>query len=319
MMRAEAWGACQQVLPNPQRRKATLIMPPGVEAVPSALAQCSVNEIEAVLDLGEVGLLEEDCGVKGRGGKGTVLWGMSWVGLIAWGMSLIGILAVVAVVYVLVGDHLYGDFVRFADIVEETGNVGFVLMGIFIVVMSVLPTPFFSLSLITSGFIWGTWIGFGVCYVSGIVGSCCAYALARFTLRDSLLKRANKSPRFKYFQRAVKEEGLVFVLALRVSPLSVAFASLGLGATRCRFRTYVVGTSVGFMKIPLHTWVGSQLRGVDEARGAWRDYWYFIVVGICVMICVMVFCWWWVRGAVDRWKEDEQEDLSEEDADSGGE
>ncbi len=123
----------------------------------------------------------------------------------------------------------------------------FVYIGIYILLTILLlpATPLMLAGGILFGGFWGgvyTWVG-------ALVGSTCAFFIARFLAHDLVVRKL--LPRFpsiqaheEYFVR----HGFVMTIFLRLTPV-VPFnlASVILGATRMPLRDYFFGTAVGIL------------------------------------------------------------------------
>ena len=131
-----------------------------------------------------------------------------------------------------------------------------------------------------SGSLFGHVFGTIIALVGNTIGASLAFLLARYVLRDYMVKKFwTKYPRIKEYDQKLKEKGLSTVIALRLIPL-FPFNALNflLGVTSIPFKKYVIGSFVGM--IPgtfLFVYFGESLRMLSGLNIL------LAILGICVL------------------------------------
>lgn len=100
-------------------------------------------------------------------------------------------------------------------------------------------------------------------WVGAEIGSCIAFILGKFVLRELSQSLANKYKVTKALDKAIQTEGLKFVLLLRLCPL-VPFNAFNyaMGITAVSFFDYAIG---GFGMIPgtiVYVFIGTTLGSI---------------------------------------------------------
>eukprot|EP01135_Chromosphaera_perkinsii_P011041 Nk52_evm1s2324 gene=Nk52_evmTU1s2324 len=274
-------------------------------------------EIEIEIEIEEE---EEEGEGEREGGEGGVVWIQKLWTYLAWSTLVVLVLFVVAIVVVLaVGakESLTQAFLSFADSAEESGWCGVAIMVVIVFLLTIIPVCIFSLVSIGAGFIWGTWWGFVILYTGTMLGSLVCFFGIRACLREWIRARASQLPHFPPFERAVGHEGFVFLLALRLSPITQAPVTIAASVTSLPALPYILATALGSTKFVLHTWVGAHLRDLSNTEEeVFHRYWYFVVLAVLAGIATMGYCWYFVRKAMDKYSHTEGKEEEEEETKS---
>jgi len=145
-------------------------------------------------------------------------------------------------------------------------------------------------------------------WIGAEIGSCIAFLLGRFVFREQAEKLAEKYKITKALDKAIKTEGLKFVLLLRLCPL-VPFNAFNylMGVTGVSFVNYAIG---GVGMIPgtiVYVFVGSTLGSITQA--ATGDFSggaatiVLLIVG-CILACGAII---WISIVVKRYLQQAQE------------
>ncbi|MBF2087555.1 MAG: TVP38/TMEM64 family protein [Synechococcales cyanobacterium K44_A2020_017] len=104
------------------------------------------------------------------------------------------------------------------------------------------------------GVLWGTvWSVMGA-----TLGAIAAFWVARYLLRDSLMRRVGQHKLLTWFDRLSDRQALSCVLALRLTPISpFCLVNFLLGLTPLSLKPYAFGTLIGIIPGTLaYTWLG---------------------------------------------------------------
>ena len=117
------------------------------------------------------------------------------------------------------------------------------------------------------GAIFGAMPGFAYCWIAAVVGTAIPFGLVRQALRPYLVRSGGvRFRRLRAIDERLVAHGLLTVLALRLLLCMAPPLNWGLGATRVRWRDYLLGTAVGVVPgIGLGVYLGD---AVTDA-GSW--------------------------------------------------
>ncbi|MBD1909832.1 TVP38/TMEM64 family protein [Leptolyngbya sp. FACHB-16] len=172
-------------------------------------------------------------------------------------------------------------------------------IGIYAVCMVIgFPTVIFTIAGgVVFGLLWGT-----VYSIAGAtLGAMGALWLTRYLFRDWVEHRFGHNPTLQKFQRGIAEQSLLFVLSMRlipVTPFNVENYLFGL--TLVDWRSYLLGTIVGIIPGTIaYTWVG--VTGAQALEGG-SALSFFLAVGLLLFISVspILISHWHRRRTVKR-------------------
>ncbi len=113
--------------------------------------------------------------------------------------------------------------------------------------VTVLALPGTAMTLV-AGVLFGRWLGTLLAVLSATAGACCTFALSRTLGREYVARRFAHQPWFEKLEQGLAENGLAFMLFVRLVPL---FPPLGInyasGLTAVRWRDYALGTALGIL------------------------------------------------------------------------
>lgn len=134
------------------------------------------------------------------------------------------------------------------------GPVAFVLLYAAAMVLG-LPTLQFT---IAGGAVFGLPWGAALSLLGGTAGAMGAFALSRYLLHPWAERRFGGHPALRRFRRGIAERGLVFVLAVRLVPVTpFNLENLLFGLTSLRWQPYLLGTVVGILPGTVaYSWLG---------------------------------------------------------------
>ncbi|CAN8065011.1 unnamed protein product [Agarophyton chilense] len=130
---------------------------------------------------------------------------------------------------------------------EQLGPNAIYLYGVLYFVLELIAVPALPLTL-GSGYLFGLLDGTVTVSIASTVAATVSFLIARYGLRASVSRLAERNARFRVFDRAIGREGLKFVLLLRLSPLfPFAISNYLYGLTSVKLSDYVVGSWVGML------------------------------------------------------------------------
>lgn len=176
-----------------------------------------------------------------------------------------------AALFFALGGHRYLNFATLADnhdwlrgLVERGGlaaDLGFLLAYAGLVSLSVPGAAIFT---ITSGFLFGGWLGTALSVTGATLGAIAVFLAARAGL-GGLLARAG--PRVRRLEAGFHRDALSYLLILRLIPIFPFWLiNIAAGATGMRLSLFVVGTFFGIIPTSfVYASLGSGLGELVEA------------------------------------------------------
>jgi uncharacterized membrane protein YdjX (TVP38/TMEM64 family) len=178
-----------------------------------------------------------------------------------------------AVLFFALGGHRYLNFRALADnhdwlcgMVEKGGllaDLGFIVAYAGLVALSVPGAAIFT---ITSGFLFGAWLGAALSVTGATLGAVAVFLAARAGL-GGLLARAG--PRVRRLEAGFHRDALNYLLILRLIPIFPFWLiNIAAGATGMRLSLFVVGTFFGIIPTSfVYASLGSGLGELANAGG----------------------------------------------------
>jgi len=186
-------------------------------------------------------------------------------------LAPLAVLASAAVLFFVLGGHRYLNFATLAanhdwlcGLVQSGGiaaDIGFILAYAGLVALSVPGAVIFT---ITSGFLFGAWLGGAFSVIGATLGAIAVFLAARAGLAD-LLARAG--PRVRRLEAGFHRNALSYLLVLRLIPIFPFWLiNIAAGATGMRLSLFVVGTFFGIIPVTfVYASLGSGLGEIVEA------------------------------------------------------
>jgi uncharacterized membrane protein YdjX (TVP38/TMEM64 family) len=150
-------------------------------------------------------------------------------------------------------------------ITYQAHRVSFIAVFILIyTVQTALSLPGAAILTLAGGAIFGAVMGTVWVNIGASAGALLAFLLARTLLRDWVTMRFG--PRMKALDRGLMENGLSYLLFLRLVPLFPFFlVNLACGVTGLPIRTYLVGTMIGILPGSfVYANAGASLAGIEN-------------------------------------------------------
>lgn len=203
--------------------------------------------------------------------------------------ALLGVGGLVAMHFVPVKELL----IWFQQQTQALGMFGPLLYILIFGVGVALLGPF-SMFAVGAGFCFGVWVGGGVCWAGGMLGSVLAFFLSRGILRKAMEEVVAKRPFFKSLDGALGgPKGGFIIFLLRLSPaIPYSLSNYAYGATSIGFIPYLWGSALGDLPIGfVYAYLGVAGRlGVEQATGVSqaRSPLEYAVLGIGLVATVTV-------------------------------
>ncbi|WP_414830149.1 TVP38/TMEM64 family protein [Alteromonas sp. H39] len=143
------------------------------------------------------------------------------------------------------------------DYVRSFGAWAVVVFFILYVLLVTLSFPATILN-VTSGILFSLWIAVGVSIVAALTGACLTFLIARFWLKDAIVKRLEKHENSHKMLELAEDSSWRLILLLRLTPfIPAVLKNYGFGITSVKFRQYLWSTLVGqFPLTTLYTYLG---------------------------------------------------------------
>ena len=131
---------------------------------------------------------------------------------------------------------LVNNFIPFLS--SPFGILFFTLVYVFWVSI-LLPGSWLSM---LSGFLYGTWLGSLVVFVSAFIGAHLTFYLGRTFLKEWAKKKVSNFPKVQIMEKAVKQEGLKVIFLTRLSPVfPFGLLNFAYGLSEVKVRDFTLG------------------------------------------------------------------------------
>eukprot|EP00027_Filamoeba_sp_ATCC50430_P002527 CAMPEP_0168558918 /NCGR_PEP_ID=MMETSP0413-20121227/10236_1 /TAXON_ID=136452 /ORGANISM="Filamoeba nolandi, Strain NC-AS-23-1" /LENGTH=311 /DNA_ID=CAMNT_0008590091 /DNA_START=105 /DNA_END=1040 /DNA_ORIENTATION=+ len=168
----------------------------------------------------------------------------------------------------------------------------------------------FMLFGICCGYIYGWPIGFGISFGMCMIGAIVSYLPYRYWGRAWLEKKFEKEPVLRHIDEMIEQNGLKFMLLVRVAPLPFGVINAITAPARVNFGVYVIGAAVGVgFEQAIYNYVGTAVKTIEEAisgESSFNPAQISLITIQCVLACVfLVFSFFVGKKAYDKVKSEE--------------
>lgn len=195
-------------------------------------------------------------------------------------------------------------------------SLGWRGVGIFLVVYTVAVILLLPSSVLTiaAGVIFGGVRGFAISVIASMAGAAISFLLAKFS-SEGWRTRLRRREHFRVLEQAAREDGMRFVILMRLSPLfPFAIINYAMGLARVRTRDYMIGTFIGIIpSILLYIFLGTAAKNLaavistgDTDPGPAQ---YAFYTGLLLTISATGALAWWARRRLFQKLEEEEEGL----------
>ncbi|KAM7262649.1 hypothetical protein ACFE04_000332 [Oxalis oulophora] len=144
-------------------------------------------------------------------------------------------------------DRINQFLIRLSKTVEGYGPAGYVLFVAIYAGLEILVVPSTPLTM-SAGLLFGTSIGTVVASISGAVAATVAFLIARYFIRERMLKLVEGNKKFHAIDKAIEKNSFGVVTLLRMSPLlPFSIGNYLYGLTSVKFVPYILGSWLGML------------------------------------------------------------------------
>ena len=193
------------------------------------------------------------------------------------------------------------DLAQYLEAHRLTFTLAF--MGVYITATA-LSLPGAAILTLAAGALFGFSIGTVVASISSTVGATLAFILARFILRDAILRRY--SARMAAIDAGFKRDGAVYLLSLRLIPAVPFFlVNILMGLTSIRTLTFMgvswIGMLLGTM---VYVYAGTQLATLQSMGDILSPGLLaaLVLLGVFPLVARFVYGWFQSRRAMAKYK-----------------
>jgi uncharacterized membrane protein YdjX (TVP38/TMEM64 family) len=141
-----------------------------------------------------------------------------------------------------------------------------VLFIIIYFVQTTFSLPGAAILTLTSGFLFGTWLGMVYANIGATSGATLAFLVTRYFFRDMVEQKFGK--KLRAIQQGFTENAFHYLLTLRLIPLFPFFlVNLACGLSRISLTTYILATAIGIVPGSfVYANAGKQLGTINEMK-----------------------------------------------------
>lgn len=200
-------------------------------------------------------------------------------------------IALVAIVMALLaiagGTILKGPLESLVGSFESLGvwKAPAIFLGVTIAVVFVLPSSPFTLG---AGYFLGILLGSVSVLVGMTLGSAIAFLIARYVLRERVVRAAQTRPQLAALDEAVAVEGWKFVFLIRLIPFFPSkLANYVFGSARINFWPYFLASFLGYIPNTISSvYIGSLARDLTESRERTALQWVVWILGLVALLAI---------------------------------
>ena len=205
------------------------------------------------------------------------------------GKLILLVVLAVAIIIAVLAFPIKDYFLAVLEWTRDLGAWAPVLVAAFYIVACVLFLPGSILTL-SSGYLFGLWVGMLTVWIGANLGACAAFLLGRTIAREWVAKKVSGNAHFSAIDEAVGQEGFKIVALLRLSPIiPFNFLNYALGLTKVSFPQYALATLIGMIPAGiLYVYLGTAARDLTEiaageVKGSTEQQ-IFLYVGLAVTV-----------------------------------
>lgn len=208
----------------------------------------------------------------------------------------IGFVFLIIVIAALIGVLLSDPeaLVKFLRWAETNPRVAAIIIAGGFIPLSIIMIPLDMVLYIASGYLYGLWVGFFICYLGYNIGAWFGFYAVRFTLRDWVEAQVKHMVSYKALTNAVAERGFLLVLLLQMAPIMpYSLLSYFFGSSDIRFGTFLLATAIGSMPfVFFFTMMGATMNSIEEAAAGkihhGTGYWIITSVGVLAAVLSII-------------------------------
>jgi len=180
----------------------------------------------------------------------------------------LGVLAlIVASLFIALGLlQQFGLIEKLFNWIDSTGYWGLLLIvGIF--QLTALPvSSLYSLICISSGFLYGIWIGSAACMAGAALAATSGFFASRYLCRGWVQKKVEKRPLFQNIDDIIAKEGFKLLFFIRFVPIPFGWTNSFMAATKMKYYVYIVASILGLApEMVALVYVGTTIKTLSDA------------------------------------------------------
>ena len=167
------------------------------------------------------------------------------------------------------------------------GIFAFILLYILIVLL-ILPASWLSL---LSGFLYGSYLGSIIVFISASIGASVAYFISKSFFAKKLKKFFTRYPKLSVMEQVVKKGGLKLIFLARLSPIfPFSILNYFYGLNNVKFREFALGLLGIIPGTFLYCSVGSLAKSIQDLKDVQlTNNLYMTIIGIVSTFLVVYF------------------------------
>ena len=178
--------------------------------------------------------------------------------------------------------------------IESFGILTPIIFGLIYIICTVLLISGAVLTL-GAGIIFGVIKGSIIVSVFSTLAAITSFLIGRFLLRNWVLKKIEKYPKFKAVDTAVAKEGWKIVGLTRLSPIfPFIFLNYAFGLTKISLKDYSIASWIGMLPgTIMYVYIGSLIGDIATLGAGGREKtpieWIFTIIGLIITVAVTFY------------------------------
>jgi uncharacterized membrane protein YdjX (TVP38/TMEM64 family) len=167
------------------------------------------------------------------------------------------------------------------------GIFSFVCIYILIVLL-ILPASWLSL---LSGFLYGSYLGSIIVFISAFIGASVAFFISKSFFAKKLKNLFNRYPKLSIMEKVVEKGGLKLIFLARLSPIfPFSILNYFYGLNNIKFRDFTLGLIGIIPGTFLYCSIGSLAKSLQELKNVQSpDNLYMTIIGVVSTSLVVYF------------------------------
>ena len=181
------------------------------------------------------------------------------------------------------------------------GMFAFVCIYILIVLL-ILPASWLSL---LSGFLYGSYLGSIIVFISAFIGALVAFFISKSFFAKKVTKFLNRYPKLGVMEQVVKKGGLKLILLARLSPIfPFSILNYFYGLNNVKFRDFTLGLLGIIPGTFLYCSIGSLAKSLQDLKNVEStNNLYLTIIGVIATFLVVYFSAQYTREFFDKSEE----------------
>ena len=178
--------------------------------------------------------------------------------------------------------------------IESFGTITPIIFGLIYIICTILLISGAVLTL-GAGIIFGVIKGSIIVSVFSTLAAITSFLIGRFLLRNWVLKKIEKYPKFKAIDTAVAKKGWKIVGLTRLSPVfPFVFLNYAFGLTKISLKDYSIASWIGMMPgTIMYVYIGSLIGDIATLGAGGREKtpveWIFTIIGFIITVIITLY------------------------------